>query len=223
MKVNDFVGCRTLVAGALFLILSVPIRAQESARVVESYRYSFENRFVMDIGLSALPLDAFRKPVQVDLGLSYQFTEFFTWDILNAGYTFFNADTGLKGKIEREASNNASQVTVNEGSLKDLSLRLSSRGYLNLLYSKSNWFNRGIVYHLWQVGAGISHFSIEDGKLISFKERIITADLNLRGRFFINDQMTFNVTAGYSARLPKLSTGGPMGIMNVGLGLSYGF
>jgi hypothetical protein len=187
--------------------------AQDKVKVVESYRYSFQDRIALDVGFSSLPLDAFRKPLQFDLGISTQLSELFTWDLLNVGVTVFNFDTGLKSKIEDDASNSSSMVSVDEGSIRDLSLRFSTRGYLNLLYSKSNWFNRGIVYHLWQVGSGVSYFHMGDSKQVAI-------DLNIRGRFFLNDDVTFNVTAGHSL---GVLNGASRGIMNVGMGFSYAF
>lgn len=213
MKSGKRVMSTAWLATALLILSFEVASAQDKVKVVESYRYSFQDRISLDVGISSLPLDAFRKPIQFDLGVSAQFSEFFTWDVLNVGVTLHNFDTGLKGKIENDASNTSSTVSVDEGSIKDLTLRFSTRGYLNLLYSKSNWFNRGIVYHLWQVGSGVSYFHMGNSKQVGI-------DLNIRGRFFIDDNVTFNVTAGHSIGLLNDAA---RGIMNVGLGFSYAF
>ena len=206
-KVNP-VKSFAFVALAFLSQFEWSLSAQDAVKVVESYRYSLKDRVTIDFGVSSLPLDAFKKPLQVDLGVSYQFSDFFTWDVVNAGYTFLNFDTGLKNDIEDQT-----EVEVDEGSVKDLSFRVSSRGYLNLLYSKSNWFNRGIVYHLWQIGTGATYFHMG-------KNKQIAGDVVVRGRFFLNDHVTFNVAAGHSI---GIRSSGPRGIMNVGLGFSYAF
>ena len=208
MKKVNLVKSFSIVVLAFLGKFESSLYAQDAVKVVESYRYSLKDRVTIDFGVSSLPLDAFKKPLQVDLGVSYQFSDFFTWDVVNAGYTFLNFDTGLKSDIEDQT-----EVEVDEGSIKDLSFRVSSRGYLNLLYSKSNWFNRGIVYHLWQVGTGATYFHMG-------KKKQIGADLVVRGRFFLSDHVTFNVTAGHSI---GIRSSGPRGIMNVGLGFSYAF
>lgn len=192
---------------------AVPTMAQdefEKVEVLDHPRYTLNDRFVLDLEISFLPLDAYYKPLNVETALSYQFTDFFTWEGVRVGYSLTNIDTGLKTAIERD---NPGSAVTSALELGDFRYKVGTAGYVNLLYSKSNLFNRSIIYHYWQVGLGTTYYDFTDTSQV-------TADVNVRVRFFLTDYLTANVRVGQSF---GFKSGAPKSITNVGLGVGFAF
>lgn len=211
-----------MIIRSLFLVLAtlpVALTAQDDVRVLEHPRYSLLDRVTLELSFTSMPLDAFYKPILVEVGASYQFHELFSWDIVRFGYSLGNLDTGLKKSIENEANQTlksqgvTKNVRLEDGALKNMRFRVSSHGYANVLYSKSNLFNRTIVYHQWQIGTGFSYYDMD-------KKNQIALDLEARVRFFIDNKWLVNIHGGHSL---GFKSGAPSNIMTIGAGLSYAF
>lgn len=191
----------------------------DPVKIMENPKYSLLERWTLDLSFTSLPLDAFYKPFLAELGTSYQFNDYFSWDVVRFGLNLSSFDTGLKSEIERETTNKASAdgtrrvVTLDPMSIKDLRFRISSHGYANVLYSKSNLFNKKIVYHQWQLGGGLSYYDMDS-------ERQTALDLALRVRFFIDNKWIMNLHGGHSIGFQSKA---PKNIMFLGLGIGYAF
>lgn len=205
----------------LGLLTTAPLGADEldQVKVLEHPHYSLLDRITLDLSFTALPLDAFYKPIMLELGASYQFNDLFSWDVVRFGYSLSNINTGLKSSIESQstekikAQGGNQKVVLEDGALKDFRFRVSSHGYLNLLYSKSNFFNKKIVYHQWQVGSGLSYYDMDSKSQIAI-------DLEARVRFFIDNKWLFHVQGGHSI---GFKSGAPKNIMTIGLGAGFAF
>jgi len=159
-------------------------------------------------------LDAFYKPLLLDVGLQYQLSDLISFDILRFGYSAINLNTGLQTSIENEVTKDIGRnVDLENRVFKDFRFRVSSDVYLNLLYSKSNFFNRKIVYHQWQVGGGLSYFDFKSKKQVA-------VDLAARVRFFIDNNWLFNINLGHSI---GFNSGAPQQIMSIGIGGGFAF
>lgn len=193
-------------------IFSTQIQAQdefEYVEVLDHPRYTLNDRLSFDAGFSFLPLDAYHKPMMFELAASYQFSDWIAIEIARFGYTIFNHDTGLNASVAQQIDpNNPNLENVSGQELEDLRFRAGSAAFLNLLYSKSNWFNTSIVYHYWQAGLGFSYWDMD-------KTSQTTADLLIRVRFFINNNFMFNFRVGHSI---GFKSSAPKNISLIGLG-----
>ncbi len=207
-------------------ILSVPIFSThaeepqkpadefEKTEVLDKPRYSLTNRFAFDLGLNFMPLDAFYKPILLEGAVSYQFSDWISWEIVRAGYSLHNVNTGLTGAVERQmtvAAGTPQTLSTNQ-ELKKMRYRVGSMVYFNLLYSKSNWFNKSIVYHYWQVGGGPMFYDMK-------KHHQMGAELALRVRFFINNTWLLDLRGGHTIGFRK----GPKQITSLGAGAGFAF
>jgi hypothetical protein len=175
----------------------------EYVQVLDDPRYSLTNRFHFDLELTSLPLDAYYKPLMMEGSLSYQMSDRFSWEAIRLGYPLMVHDTGLNRSVERAVDGALEEALadVNEDvtvtgfrsdtskELRDIRYKASSTLYLNLLYSKSNWFNQQIVYHFWQVGAGPFFADMKS-------EKQYGVDLSARVRFFLTQNWMLNLRGG---------------------------
>jgi|GEM_PF-5092717 len=205
--------------GLLEIFVPIQTNAQdefEKVQVLDHPRYSLTHRFLVDAEFSFLPLDAYYKPIMLEVATSYQFSDWFSWEIARFGYAIYNYDTGLnnaiQAKIQQEA-NDPSIRTVTSTDLKNTKFKASSTAFLNLLYSKSNWFNQLVVYHYWQAGVGFSYYDLDQHKQLSM-------DLVLRARFFLNKHFMLNLRGGHSF---GFSSKAPRNISFLGLGGGFAF
>lgn len=187
----------------------------EKVEVLDYPRYSLTDKFTFDLDLSFLPLDAYYKPMLLEGAVSYQLNDWISFEPARLGWAFYKHDTGLNNSIDnllQQASPGTNQ-RVTRGPLKDLRFKASSAVFLNLLYSKSNFFNQAISYHYWQIGSAISYYDMKN-------ESQYGLDLIMRVRFFLNDKTTFNIkgghTLGFSSKAPKNIT-----FLGVGFGVSF--
>lgn len=195
----------------------------EKVEVLDHPRYSLNKRLVLDAEFTFLPLDAYYKPLLLDGALSFQFFDWFSWEVIRAGFPIYNHDTGLNSTFEAIVDNEVNSRVAEEDEieftnvggqqLKDFKYRLGSTAFLNLLYSKSNWFNTGIVYHYWQAGIGGSYYDLGSVSQQSL-------DLVLRVRFFLNNHFMFNLRAAHSI---GFKTDAPRNITSLGLGAGFAF
>lgn len=167
----------------------------DPVRVLENPKYSLKEKFHIDLNLMNLPLDAYYKPLTAELAGSYQFNDFLTWEALRIGINMASIGTGLKSDIESQLPQGQNKLTI-EGSedMKNLRYYMGSTAYLNLLYSKSNFFNRKIIYHQWQVGAGPTFVDMDEEKQFGL-------EFSVRVRFFIDDRFNANIRLGHSIGL----------------------
>lgn len=193
----------------------------ERVEVLDHPRFSLNNRVVVDTEFSWLPLDAYYKPIVFELAGSYQFSNWFSWEIVRLGMSINNYDTKLNdqvaslvnSEIER-VSPGAEQFTgTTSDDLKEFKYKVGSALFTNLLYSKSNFFNQAVVYHYWQAGAGMTYFDLD-------QEKQYTADLILRARFFISEHLVLNLRGGYSY---GFNSKAPASIFFLGGGAGYAF
>src|SRR5690606_11506192 len=120
----------------------------EKVEVLDHPRYSLNKRLVLDAEFTFLPLDAYYKPLLLDGALSFQFFDWFSWEVIRAGFPIYNHDTGLNATFESIVDNEVNSrvdeedeiefTNVGGQQLKDFKYRLGSTAFLNLLYSKSN-------------------------------------------------------------------------------------
>jgi len=209
-----------IVVCGLFLVGSTignELRAQdefEAVEVLDSPRYSLTGKFTFDLDLTFLPLDGYVKPTMAEVAVSYQLNDFLAFEPLRVGYAFYNHDTGLKKSVDRAASVVAGRnVETGESPLKDMRYHLGTAVFANLLYSKSNLFNTGIVYYYWQVGSGISYYDMDEKKQIGL-------DLQMRVRFFLNDRTTLNIRGGHTIGF-KSDAPDNLTFLGVGVGLAF--
>jgi len=191
----------TLLRATSFLFVTVlfstAVHSQdefEYVEVLDEPHYSLTNRFHFDLELATLPLDAYYKPLLLEAAASYQFHELFSLEIIRFGFPFYVHDTGLNNQIAAlvtAADPDNPQGSDTSKELRDMRYRLSSTLFLNLLYSKSNWFNREIVYHFWQVGIGPSFADMKHAKQYG-------VDLTARVRFFLSNRWMLNMRGGMS-------------------------
>lgn len=210
------VSIKTLALFVFGSLIWAGVAAQESApeqdefqkiKVLEHPRYSLTDRFVFDVGFSYLPLDAYYKPALVEASVAYQPTDLFSWDMIRFGYKMYNQDTGLKASVEAQTGR-----TLIDPTIRTFKYRLASHGYLNLLYSKSNFFNMQTVYHQWQIGGGPSFYHM--------KHNQYGVDLAFRVRFFVNDSFLLNLFGGHTI---GFSSKAPRQILSFGLGGGFAF
>ena len=170
----------------------------EFVQVLDDPRFSLTDRFSFDFEIASLPLDAYFKPIMAEASVSYQFSDRFSWEALRLGYPLYVHDTGLNKTIANQLNEEIRALDpdadlVAEGDtskeLRDLRYTASSTLYLNLLYSKSNWFNQQIVYHFWQVGAGPFFADMKH-------EKQYGVNLSARVRFFITQHWMLNLRGG---------------------------
>jgi hypothetical protein len=201
----------SLMTAILFLGINFSLQAQdefESVRVLDNPRFSLTDRLVLDTEFSFFPLDGYYKPVFLEVAASYQWNDFISIEPVRFGYAIYNHDTGLKKAIEAKTS-----TVLADEPLKDMRFHVGTAGYVNLLYSKSNFFNSAVVYHYWQAGAGVSYYDLD-------KESQMGLDLMLRVRFFLNENLTLNVrgghTIGFQSPAPK-----NMSFLGMGVGVAF--
>ncbi len=186
----------------------------EEVEVLDHPRFSLTDKIVLDVDLNFLPLDGYVKPIMVDVAVQYQISDFIALEPVRFGYSLYNHDTGLKKSIENVVSAETGQsVTLDEPALKDMKYHVGSAAYLNLLYSKSNFFNRSISYHYWQVGAGIDYYNMDAKDQIGLT-------LATRVRFFLNDSVTFNIRGGHTI---GFKSDAPDNITFLGMGVGFAF
>jgi len=183
----------------------------EEVRVLDHPRYSLTKRIALDAELSFLPLDAYYKPLMIDVAASYQLTDWFAWEVARLSWSLTNYDTGLNSSINARIEDFTEEPvdTKIDQSFEKLKYKISSTAFFNLLYSKSNFFNQAIVYHYWQAGLGFGFYDLDFEKQQSL-------DVVLRARFFINRNFMLNLRGGHSfgfnSKAPKnisfLSLGG---------------
>jgi len=184
----------------------------ENIEVLDKPRFTLKNKLTLDVDLTFLPLDAYYKPILLELAANYQFTDFFQLEALRVGLSLLNHDTGLESGFESLIAT-GKQIAPSQLVLKDLVYRVSSSGFFNLLYSKSNFFNSAVAYHYWQIGGGFSYYGMKDASQIGL-------DVIMRVRFFINERTTFNVRAGHTI---GVKSDAPRNISFIGLGVGYAF
>lgn len=172
----------------------------EFVQVLDDPRYSLTNRFSFDFEIASLPLDAYFKPLMAEASVSYQFSDRFSWEALRLGYPLYVHDTGLNKTFDNQVQQAVREILDDpdlaldaEGDtskeLRDLRYTASSTLYLNLLYSKSNWFNQKVVYHFWQVGAGPFFADMKH-------EKQYGVNLSARVRFFLTQHWMLNLRGG---------------------------
>jgi hypothetical protein len=194
------------------IIQTLPVVADEFERieVLDKPRFTLKDKLTLDVDISFLPLDAYYKPVLLEVAANYQFNDFFQLEAIRVGLSMINFDTGFETSIE---SIIAPGQGIEEQALKTLRYRVSSSGFFNLLYSKSNFFNSAVAYHYWQVGGGFSYYDMKTANQIGL-------DLIMRVRFFLNERTTVNIRAGHTI---GLNPDAPRNISFIGLGVGYAF
>lgn len=202
----------------------------ERVQVLDNPRYSLNQRVHLDFELTYLPLDAYYKPVVADLALHYQFGDFLSWEVARFGYSITNYDTGLNATIASAANTQIDEIyrtqandvpasqrlsvgAITNNDLKDFKFRAGSALFANLLYSKSNFFNRAVVYHYWQAGLGASYWDFD-------REKQYGIDFIIRARFFLTEHLMTNIRI---AHFFGFNSDAPQNIMSLGLGGGYAF
>lgn len=183
----------------------------DEIQVLDHPRYSLNGRFNLDIDFTLLPLDAYYKPVLLESALSYQFNDVFAVEIARFGYSLSNINTGLYQSYS-DLSTRVGEIPK-ERDLADLKYKVGSAVFVNLLYSKSNFFNLATVYHNWQVGGGMTYFNMGSKSQIG-------ADLLLKVRFFLTEDTTLNLHGGHTI---GLNADQAQNITQMGLGIGFAF
>ena len=184
----------------------------EKIEVLDKPRFTLKDKLTLDLDLTFLPLDAYYKPILLEVAANYQFTDFFQLEALRVGLSLLNHDTGLESGFESLIAA-GKRIDDSQLVLKDLVYKVSSSGFFNLLYSKSNFFNSAVAYHYWQVGGGFSYYGMKNASQIGL-------DVIMRVRFFINERTTFNIRAGHTI---GVKPDAPRNISFIGLGVGYAF
>ncbi|MDB5037594.1 MAG: hypothetical protein JWQ35_1122 [Bacteriovoracaceae bacterium] len=187
----------------------------EEVRALDHARYSLTKRIAVDADFTFLPIDAYYKPLLIEGAVSYQPADFFSWEIGRIGYSLTNINTGLDRSINNQFISVGSSLRVKEDELrmKDMRYHASSTAYFNLLYSKSNFFNKKVVYYYWQVGTGVSYYDFKHASQVG-------ADLALRVRFFIDDHFSFSIRGGQTI---GFKSSAPKNITFLGFGAGFAF
>lgn len=183
----------------------------EQVKVLDHPRYSLTDRVNLDADFTFLPLDGYYKPLLLEVAVSYQPVDWFSWEVARFGYSLVNIDSGLEGGINALAT--PKRVADEDVLLKDMQMHFASTGYFNILYSKSNFFNQGVAYYYWQLGSGVSYYKMKHGKQIG-------TDIAMRVRFFLNDRFNLNLHGGDTI---GFTSDGPKNIMFLGLGVGFAF
>jgi hypothetical protein len=199
-----------LISTLIIQTASVAADEFEKIEVLDKPRFTLKDKLTLDLDLSFLPLDAYYKPVLLEVAANYQFNDFFQLEALRFGLSLINFDTGFEKSIE---SIIAPGQRIEDQALKTLRYRVSSAGFFNLLYSKSNFFNSAVAYHYWQIGGGFSYYDMKIEKQMGL-------DLIMRVRFFLDERTTFNIRAGHTI---GLNPNAPRNISFIGLGVGYAF
>jgi len=199
-------------------VISSPVFAQdefEEIKILDNPRYSLTDKFTLDVDLTFLPLDGYYKPIIAEAALNYQLNDLLAVEIARIGYSFYNHDTGLKKSIERKIQNETgnSSYALEDQALADMRYHVGTAAYVNLLYSKSNFFNSAIVYHQWQLGSGISYYDMD-------KTSQMTLDLSMRVRFFLSEKVTLNIRGGHSI---GFKSDAPRNLTFLGMGVGLAF
>lgn len=208
----------TILSLGLLPFFPKEIHAQdefESVEVLDHPRFNLNRRFVLDAEMTFLPLDAFYKPLLLDAALSYQFLDWFNWEIVRGSFPIYTHDTGLNNQIKAAIEAETSQpydVNTSED-IKEMKYKVGTAGIFNLLYSKSNFFNQAVVYHYWQAGIGFSFWDLDI-------EKQQTVDLILRARFFLNEHFMLNLRMAHSI---GFNSDAPVNIIQLGGGAGFAF
>ncbi len=183
----------------------------EKVEVLDHPKYSLTGRFTLDLDFQYLPLDGYYKPLMAEAAVSFQPLDWFSWEILRGGYSLHNYDAGLASGLL--AANPTIEIPPGELKLKDMRYHLGSSGFINLLYSKSNWFNQAVVYHYWQIGSGFSYYDLKNVSQQAM-------DLTMRVRFFIDNRWIVNIRGGHSI---GFNSDAPKNITFLSVGVGFAF
>jgi hypothetical protein len=158
---------------------------------------------------------------------SYQFNNYISWEFARIGFPIYKHNTKLNKQIEsvvRDQTGDNSLALTTDDRMNKFNFRVGSSVYFNLLYSKSNFFNKAVVYHYWQAGLGASFWDFDssvrpDGKKLK-AQRQYAADLNLRARFFLNENFMINLRFAHSI---GFNSKAPSNMIQLGLGGGFAF
>ena len=179
----------------------------EKARVLDHPRYPVSEKWTASAGFSWLPLDPYFKPILLEAAVSYHFSDFYGWEIARAGFSIWNFDTGLEDSIEIQ-----SNTTIQSGLyFNDAQFKVGTSGLVHLLYSKSNFLNRSIVYHYWTLGLGPSLVYCKNKNFLGLEASALV-------NFFLASQATLQLRGAY-----MLGFSGTQGINIVSLGAGGGW
>ena len=199
------------LVGILGMISSAYAQSEfEEIEVLDRPRFTLTDKFTFDLDVTFLPLDAYYKPILLEGSISYQFTDWVAFEPIRFGYSVYNHDTGFTDSLKAIAP---AGTRIEDQKLKETKYKVGSSVFLNMLYSKSNWFNKLIAYHYWQIGAGFSYYELET-------EHQTALDLMMRVRFFLTESTTFNLRAGHSI---GFSDKAPQNITFIGLGVGLAY
>lgn len=200
------------IAFGFIFFVTQNLQAQDPydrVEVLEERRYSLAGRFHFDLGLDALPLDAYAKPIAVEAAAAYSFNDLWTWEIARGGYSLIETDSGLESDIFKQTGASLPEKPL----MKSLRFFAGSMVYANLLYSKSNFFNQAIIYHQWSLGAGPIYYDLD-------RETQIGAEVAAKVRFFMGDHLSSYLRASYSY---GFKSNAAKNIMHLGAGLGFAF
>ncbi len=197
----------------------------EKVEVLDHPRYTLTKRFNLDAEFTFLPIDAYYKPLLMDVAGSYQFNDYISWEAFRVGFPIYKHNTKLNTEIENyiNSSTGGNETLVTDDLMDNLNFRVSSMGFFNLLYSKSNFFNKSVIYHYWQIGAGGSYWDFAKGVKggnVRKAQKQYAADVALRARFFLSENFMLNLriaqTIGFNSKAPR-------NITQLGLGVGFAF
>src|SRR5437868_4944948 len=104
---------KLIVGGAFAVGLLSTARAQdefEKVEVLDHPHYSLTKRISLGAEFTYLPLDAYYKPMLIEGTLSYQFTDFLSWEVGRFGYSLANYNTGLSANINQQLVSTGKRV-----------------------------------------------------------------------------------------------------------------
>lgn len=181
----------------------------ERAQVLDNPRYPLQKRFMGDLGISWLPQDSFYKPIFVEATGTYSWSDF--WGVeARAGYILTANGTGLQAQLEKETG----QKVETEGVLyKDAQMKLGASALMHFFYSKSNFFNRAIVYHFWSLGLGPAFLKTE-------KKSQFGAEASLLVRVVLWERSMLNLRFAY---MRGFQSGLAKDVISVGMGAGWLF
>ena len=145
-----------------------------SVSAVQERKYRMNHE--LELGIGALPLDAFYKGLTLGVGYTYHFSDYFAWRVGRGTYSY-NLDTGLREQLERDFS-------VLPTQFEQVEWMVGSDLVWSPLYGKSAWMNSSVLHFAGSLSVGGTVLKLNTG----FRPAL---NIGIGARVFSNEWLSF--------------------------------
>jgi hypothetical protein len=182
----------------------------DKVKVLEDRQFNVDKKYSFHLGIEHLPMDAYYKPLVLDIGGSYRINDHFIWEVAHFGWSLSNLNTGLQKDIETQTNGYRYDPPP---VMKKFRFDTGSKIYWDFLYGKSNFTNRKVIYHQWLLGGGFNYFYMT-------RKSQIAAEVSLKVNFFVSEHYSIFIRGAHNIGFLK---GAPKNITVLGLGAGFSF